>query len=326
MLTFIFGNDFVHSVNFLKIRNGSYDTLIVYYNKVLNKLNRNLINVNLNTKIIKVDMDFLRCIFYHLSMSEPYKLKAVQININKCMEGKLIDKTNKEYKSEYDRDLEYSQHKKLCDPLNPLFDEYGGEFSKINYDLPPDQWKEQYYKYFTGISRENMQEYNSYRIQMSKCYIESLLFCAGYYLIGVPSWNWAYEYRVPPMPSDVYFYVSKINKDINGLKFNMGVPYTPFQQLMYILPAKDIDIQLPKKLSKLVKTPEDLLIQYYPIDFKIDAVAGEKYIYSEALLPEIDEDIFIPKIKEVEKKLTSKENIRNTIVYEPFIKINEINK
>ena len=56
-----------------------------------------------------------------------------------------------------------------------------------------------------------MQEYNTYRKQMSRCYIESLLFCLNYYLIDVPSWNWAYEYRVPPMPSDVYFYISKVN-------------------------------------------------------------------------------------------------------------------
>ena len=326
MLTLIFGNDFVHSVNFLKIRNRSYDTVINYYKKILNILNRNLINVDLNTKTINVDMDFLRLIFYNLSNLEVYKVKEVQIDINKCMEGKLQNKGNKEYKSEYERDIEYFQHKKLCEPVNPLFDEYGGDFSRINYDLPQEQWKEQYYNYFTGISRANINEYNSYRKQMSRCYIESLLFCINYYLIGVPTWTWAYEYRVPPMPSDVYFYISKINKDINGIKFNLGVPYTPFQQLMYILPAKEIENQLPKKLSKLVRNIDDLLVQYYPTDFKIDAVAGEKYIYSEAILPEIDEDIFIPKIREVEKTLTSKEKNRNTIIYEPLIKINDINK
>lgn len=321
MLTFIFGNDFVQSLNFLKVRNGSYDILINYYKIILNKIDKNLIIFDKKLKKVDIDMDFFRLIFYNLSFDEKKKVKTLQYEINKCMEGKI--KSNINYDSEYLRDYNNFQHLKICNPENPLYNEYGGLFSKINYELPEEKWKEQYYNYFTGINKENNKEYIDYINKMCRSYIESLLFCLKYYLISIPSWHWAYEFRVPPYPSDVYSYLVNIQKDVNNITFEINEPFTPFQQLMYILPSKDIEKQLPKKLLTLSNDPKYLLVQYYPIDFKIDALAGEKYIYSEAILPEIDLNLFLPTIKKAEEKLTSKEKNRNLISYKPFIKINK---
>ena len=60
-------------------------------------------------------------------------------------------------------------------------------------------------------------------------------------------------------------------------------------------------------------------VQYYPIQINIDASAGFKYIYSDALLPLIDEKVLIPEIKKLEKKLGKADTERNTITLEPFI-------
>ena len=74
---------------------------------------------------------------------------------------------------------------------------------------------------------------------------------------------------------------------------------------------------LPEKIGNLMIDNNYNLTQYYPSSFKIDAVAGMKYIYREAL-PEIDEKKIINKVKNIEKKLNCKDKERNQIIYEPY--------
>ena len=84
---------------------------------------------------------------------------------------------------------------------------------------------------------------------------------------------------------------------------------------MLILSHQSSNI-LPKKFGDLMINPE--FSNYYPTSIDIDATAGYKYIYSEALLPEIDEERLLPAIKKLELKLGKNDTLRNTIQYEPF--------
>ena len=55
----------------------------------------------------------------------------------------------------------------------------------------------------------------------------------------------------------------------------------------------------------------------YPIDFKIDATFGMKTMYSEAILPEIDEEILLPAVRKAEEKLSDHEMERNRVRERP---------
>jgi len=105
--------------------------------------------------------------------------------------------------------------------------------------------------------------------------------------------------------------------DVNDIKFDEGKPYTPFEQLMFILPPQMSNL-MPKQLGELMKKPDKLLVQYYPIDFKVDATVGLKYMYSEAILPEIDDEFFLEKVKKAEKKMGKEDKKRNIIKEKPF--------
>ena len=87
------------------------------------------------------------------------------------------------------------------------------------------------------------------------------------------------------------------------------MPFKPFDQLMMVLPPQN-DI-LPKSYRKLMK--DEILKEYYPETFELDILAGEKFIYSEPLLPDIDVAKVMALTAEVEKNLTSDEISRNTI-------------
>ena len=101
----------------------------------------------------------------------------------------------------------------------------------------------------------------------------------------MPIVTWRNKFRTTPFPSDLYRLLDENIIDINEISFEKGKPYTPFQQLMLILPPQLINI-VPKEFEKITSEFEE----YYPSDFKVDATVGKKYMYSEAILPEIDDD------------------------------------
>ena len=58
------------------------------------------------------------------------------------------------------------------------------------------------------------------------------------------------------------------------------------------------------------------LIQYFPVDFKLDVMLGQKQEYSEPLLPELDEELMLEEIGKI--KLTKTEERRNLILKDPI--------
>ena len=79
-----------------------------------------------------------------------------------------------------------------------------------------------------------------------------------------------------------------------------------------VLPPTKADL-LPASYVKLIVSPSSPIIEYYPTDFKLDILAGEKYIYSEPLLPEIDIDRVLKAIKPLHSKLSKTNQERNKL-------------
>ena len=104
---------------------------------------------------------------------------------------------------------------------------------------------------------------------------------------------------------------------MNNIQFTLGTPYTPFQQLMLILPPQ-LNNLVPSVLRPIMTDDKLLCTQYYPTEFVIDVCVGIKKIYSEALLPEIDEELLIETVKHLETKLSKNEIERNTIKEKPI--------
>ena len=88
-------------------------------------------------------------------------------------------------------------------------------------------------------------------------------------MFGCQSWSWRNKYRTTPFPSDLFRLLDDGIIDINELSFEKGKPYTPFQQLMLILPPQLINI-LPKEFEKVTEE----FNEYYPTEFKVDALSS----------------------------------------------------
>jgi 5'-3' exonuclease len=107
--------------------------------------------------------------------------------------------------------------------------------------------------------------------------------------------------------------------DINDLKFNLGAPYTPFQQLMMILPPQMNEL-VPAPLRPIMLDDKELCVEYYPTDFRLDATVGIKVEYCEAILPEINDEFLLEKVKDAEKKLNDGEKKRNMLEKAKIVK------
>jgi len=311
-LTFLVGNDFVISMPFLKIRNEGLKLLIAIYHDI--KLNHTDYLVNNN----KININFFKELMFEISKKEDFAMKEQQREINKLLNGykdsRRIDQESKMtpfeiYASRY-------SHLQVCSSDHPLFEEYHNEFKKINYEQEYNVWKDEYYRYYLNADINNKEEYLKIRNEIVTNYLESLMFNLNYYFYGVPSWRWHYEYRISPLISDICYVLENNIVDMNKITFEKDEPYTPFQQLMLILPPQMADL-VPSVLRPIMIDDKLLCTQFYPIDFKLDVVNRIKTIYSEAILPEIDEELLIGTVKKYEEKLSVEEKKRNTISLKP---------
>lgn len=308
-ITFFIGNDFVKAIYYTKSNKRGFRTILDLYKETFQELikvgNQNEYLVFTNNNIPQINRNFFIKYLKKLSSIENSSMKiyykGILFKMNKPIEKKS-ENSFELMKSNFEHEPYYSLN-------NPNSDQ--GVFKKINYNEPHKIWKKQYYSYFFKISPSNFGEYRNYINTVCNKYLESLEFCLRYYLSGKPpSWNWYYPFPVAPLPSDILpVYLKKLN---SNTKFDQGSPYHPIEQLTMILPPQSVSI-LPKTIRDLIKKPNSALTPYYPIDFKLEKVSGEKFIYSYAILPQFVDSIVRPLIQSTFSTFTKSDKERNKL-------------
>ena len=83
-------------------------------------------------------------------------MRNIQKNIHRERKMQVLNQNTleREMKMEpYEIEFSRIEHKPFYSKFNPLYGKYNKEFDKLNFFQDTEIWKEQYYKYFFGISK-----------------------------------------------------------------------------------------------------------------------------------------------------------------------------
>ncbi|KFK32919.1 hypothetical protein AALP_AA6G306200 [Arabis alpina] len=346
-ICFFVGNDFLPHMPTLEIREGAIDLLMSVYKKEFGPMDSYLSNGSkLNLRNVEHFIQAVGCFENQIFQKRAETLqwqservfrnratlrrkynygKVVQLDSPVEVSDSLHLSTPQKYlRLSLDDDIsvvnvetensikaeELENREELKFKLKKLLREKGdllssGKSKEDKVRLGVAGWRERYYEEkFTANSVEEMEQI---RRDVVLKYTEGLCWIMHYYYHGVCSWNWFYPYHYAPFASDLTL-LDKLD-----IKFDLGSPFKPFNQLLAVLPSASAHA-LPECYRTLMTHPNSPIADFYPNDFEID-MNGKRFAWQGvAKLPFIEEQRLLEAAARVEYLLTDEEIQRNSVL------------
>lgn len=256
---FLLGNDFIPHIPGLSLKEDGHDYLLKLYISILINYKEYLID----TTRMKINNAFLFSFFNKLSSNETTIYQSFNNKRAKM----------KPYRNKNGTQDPYEIQNELINNL-PITDKDTKHIEhRINIGF--DKYKSVYYKECFGFTTIDDVE------TCCENYIRGIHWVFYYYFNKCISWRWKYNYRHPPLLSDISKYLSDKSFNINYLKYGSSKPLQSIHQLLYILPPHSKDI-LPDKYRHIMNNS-----YLFPIYFGIDMIYKRYFWQTQPILPDI---------------------------------------
>ena len=289
-ICYLMGNDFLPHLPSLDIYEGAVDYLIEKYSdNIIEYYNKNLkirymIDRTLKNKI---NQQFFNELIDECGIDEEQILKENY--------GKNNKKFGCRSQDPYDKEIHRIEnlHFKINDPIM---------LGKDNME----QWKQRYYDYYYRVKPDEIQSYASIMVYH---YCMGLKWVTEYYFDKCPSWKWYFPYDHPPFLQDI----SKHKVNFEDIKFTLGEPLSPFEQLLCVLP-KESSYLVPDCLQKVMLNVNSSLAHLYPSHFNQDFINKKQYWMGIPNLPQLEINLVKKVFKKYKHKLNSLERDMNELI------------
>lgn len=281
VISILFGNDFLPSLSFLKLKNNALDIIVNIYKKVYNSLNENLV-------LYENDLYTLNHIFFVKMLELLYQIE--DSNMIEIID--IHNNMNYNYKRRFETKLEQFIYEHENNPI----------INKYHYQINPStdsNWRSSYYQYLFGSHSNDIKKDSSIK------YIEGILWVINYYfnLRCDNLWNYGFDYS--PCIDDLYKYaysieVSKFKKmQLDLLQTNPDCEEIDnITQLLLILPPQSIDI-IPEKYRKIYTDINYGCVHLFPVKFDLSTFLKTQTWECIPMLPIIN----VKKIQNAIKKI-----------------------
>jgi 5'-3' exoribonuclease 1 len=313
MLTFLVGNDFLPHLPTLDISEHAFDVIFDAYKELAVSRPGYLIE---GGEI--VDYERLEALFRRIGEQENKILSDREddvklFNNKRSKRNPLFSSshtamlTNEELE-EIEESKQQAYEQAILEALGRSPDETTAAEKKPALSLVKDYRGRYYYEKFGLILQSSSSESQAALDELMSHYLQGLMWCIAYYIKGCISWKWYYPYHYGPMLQDMKGLASRKQQ----IRFDLGQPFHPYQQLLGCLPPASKRL-VPLPYQYLMTDPTSPLIEFYPIEFRIDQDGKKNPWEAVVLLPFIDESklfaaeaIYCPV-----NKLTADETRRN---------------
>jgi len=191
------------------------------------------------------------------------------------------------------------KHSYFPDELLDSCSRFNGEKLEIDIDKYRDMYNSKHFE-----EEENLEK-------ICHNYLVGMQWIITYYTKQVPSWRWFYPYHYAPFASTMIKYINTYQNP----RYHRGIPLTPFQQLLTVLPTKSSSL-LPKPFDDIL---EKKLIKFCPEDVIIDLSGKRQEYMGIILLPNIDVNTVIKlyneNIDKVDKKDIRRDSFGKSMIY-----------
>ena len=289
-LCFLLGNDFLPHISSLGIKKGGINILLEYYTEIQ----------------LKYYQESKDCEHYLVNIDE-----HDNYTINNLFFYKIIDKlscSENELLTSFSKGLFRSRiHTKECSNalekeihLSEFLPVFNREIDKY-INMGTHNWRQRYYE--ICFHMESQQEIN----QICVFFLEGVSWTLQYYFKKCINYQWYYPYRHPPALLDLKYYLESQQPDMNKILETTDNYYTPFIQLMIVLPSLSYKL-LPSPYQSLMISSKSPLIDCYPTNVELDTVGKFLTWQCPPKLADVDEQRIIECLRKI--KLSKKEKSR----------------